>query len=92
MSNARSKAQSVCQMLSVQLGPAVEVVELDTTAGLGSVPDLEIRESDPPLTELLPTNLHLQFVKETLTFRSQVSVVFETQPFQTCTHKKCKKH
>ncbi len=87
--NARSKALSICQTVDVQLGPAVEVLELDTTAGFASVPDMEL---DSVQGEPLTTNLHLQYAKETMTFRSQVSVVFDTQPIHLCTHKKCKKH
>ncbi len=83
--NARSKALSICQTVDVQLGPAVEVLELETTTV--APPETVGLDSD------LPTNnLHIQYARETISFRTQVSVVFDTHPVHLCTNKKCKKH
>lgn len=81
------------QTVGVHLGPAIEVIELshDTTAGPDFITSME-PDLDQTKVELLSSNLHLQFDKEVLVFRSRVSVVFETQPLRICTHKKCKKH
>ena len=81
------------QTVGVHLGPAIEVMELshDTATGLDFMTNME-PDLDQTKVELLSSNLHLQYDKEVLVFRSRVSVVFETQPLHMCTHKKCKKH
>jgi len=90
VTNARSKAQSVSKTVGVVLGPAVEVLELsqDAIQGLHSS-STDLNSSG---NELLSNNPHVQLARETIVYRSQVSVVFETQPIHNCSHKKCKKH
>ena len=92
VANAKSKAQCISQSVGVQLGPAIEVTEISQDAILGPNSMTEMLEPDLSQNEFLPTSLYVKFGKETLIFKSQVSVVFESQPLRTCTHKKCKKH
>lgn len=90
--NAKAKAQCIAQTVGVQLGPATEVVELsqDRSEDTSLAPGLHALQE----TALRTEGLHQRYAKETMTYTSDVSVVFETRPLlqRSCTHKKCPKH
>lgn len=94
VANAKSKAQCISQSVGVQLGPAIEVTEISQDVIVGPNSMTEFLEPDLSPEKFIPStcSLYVKFDKETLFFKSQVSVVFESQPLRTCTHKKCKKH
>lgn len=91
VSNAKSKAQCISQTIGVQLGAALEVIEIsqdefhnhDSRSGT---------EVDPNTPRVSPSKLQQRLNSQDLTYTSQVSVIFEAQPLRCCSHRKCHKH
>lgn len=90
ISNAKAKAESIAHTVGVQLGPALEVVELsenvqeEPQAQTWNHPQAE-RQSQPSHF----VSLHQRVINCTVTYTSRVSTIFEVQPLRTCQHKKC---
>lgn len=92
VSNAKSKAQCISQTIGVQLGAALEVLELsqDEIHSHSSrvVTGVEEGETEPNVP--IPTREASSRIlnNQKLTYTSQVSVVFEAQPLRCGSHKK----
>lgn len=88
MTSAKAKAECIVQTVGVQLGPAIEVKELQQDCLQGSMTE-QVSDLESPVQ---PAGLHLRNVNSSLVFISDVSICFETQPVRICSHKKCRKH
>ena len=104
MANAKQKALSVAQMLELQLGPALKVVEKSlhemTMSGLNNHHS-QVEEEQCDDTAVLTntrkasstsSSLHERLRDLTEVYTTQVEVTFEVFPLRTCHHRKCPKH
>jgi len=87
--SAKAKAECVTQTVGVQLGPALQVVEL--TQESADAPTAKER-TKLDTTDQSPASLHQKHLNASLAFTSRVYICFETQPVRVCSHRKCTKH
>lgn len=88
VTSAKAKAECIVQTVGVQLGPAIEVKELQQDCVEGSITE-QVSDLEGSVQS---AGLHQRHVNSSLVFLSDVSICFETQPARICSHKKCRKH
>ena len=87
--SAKAKAECITQTVGVQLGPAIEVKEIEQGCIQGSPAPVGEQGVESPQTP----GLHRSHVNTCMVFTSQVVICFETQPTRLCNNrKKCPKH